>query len=503
MKKIGTVYLVGAGPGADDLITLRALSLLKMADVVIYDNLSSASLLFECREDCEKIFAGKIAGHKCNSQDEINALLLEKAKEGKMVVRLKGGDPFVFGRGGEEAAVLESESIPYCVVPGVTSAISAAESEGIPVTHRNLARSFRVITAHGSSCLSEDYFSQFAKNEEETLVFLMGVSSLENISKGLIAGGMKSDMPCSIVERGTTIKSRRIDATLETLSSTAKEKCVSSPAVVVVGKTTALNFKSSAFSLSGKKIGITGTSAIVEKQRKAFFETGAQILSGAFMKIKTDKKVIEDVFRVGFSDVDWILFTSSSAVNLFFDAFETSQYDFRSLFDVKFAVVGGETEKTLRKRGFNADFVPKIATSESLAKEFVQKFGKNAKNIIALRAEGGSKEMNAIFEGENIPFREFCIYRTEADKDLLSIFAKSSEVLDFVAFSSSSAVRAFFDYCREAKIEGLKESAKAVCIGKATFETCAKEIGENRCILSKNSTAESMVDAVLEKVLRR
>ena len=498
MKKIGTVYLVGAGPGAEDLITLRALSLLKSADVVIYDNLSSASLLFECREDCEKIFAGKIAGHKCNSQDEINALLCQKAKEGKMVVRLKGGDPFVFGRGGEEAAALEKEGIAYCVVPGVTSAISAAECEGIPVTHRNVARSFRVITAHGSSCLDEAYFSQFAKNEEETLVFLMGVSSLENISKGLIAGGMKSDTPCSIVESGTTIKSRRIDATLETLVLRAKEECVSSPAVVVVGKTAALNFKSSAFSLSGKKIGITGTSQIVEKQRKAFFETGAQILSGAFMKINVDEKVIEDVFRFGFSDVDWIFFTSSSAVNLFFDAFEASEYDLRSLFDVKFAVVGGETAKTLRKRGFKADFVPKTANSESLSKEFVQKFGKIAKNVIALRAEGGSKEMNAVFEAENIQFKDFCIYRTKADSDLLSLFAKSSDVLDFVAFSSSSAVRAFFDYCRETKIDGLKESAKAVCIGKATFETCAKEIGEKRCILAKNCTAESMVDAVLQ-----
>lgn len=216
------------------------------------------------------------------------------------------------------------------------------------------------------------------------------------------------------------------------------------------------------------------------------------------MKINVDEKVIEDVFRFGFSDVDWIFFTSSSAVNLFFDAFEASEYDLRSLFDVKFAVVGGETAKTLRKRGFKADFVPKTANSESLSKEFVQKFGKIAKNVIALRAEGGSKEMNAVFEAENIQFKDFCIYRTKADSDLLSLFAKSSDVLDFVAFSSSSAVRAFFDYCRETKIDGLKESAKAVCIGKATFETCAKEIGEKRCILAKNCTAESMVDAVLQ-----
>ena len=496
-EKMGAVFLVGAGTGADDLITVRSLALLQSADAVVYDNLSSAALLGECKAGAEKIFAGKIPGKHSVSQEKINEILIQKAKEGKTVVRLKGGDPFVFGRGGEEAAALSAAGVPYALIPGVTSAIAVPELSGIPVTHRGVARSFRVITAHLADSLCDDYFARFANDGAETLVFLMGVEASAQISRGLIAGGMSAQTPVAVIERGSTPQSRRIDATLGTLTAEIERALVHSPAVIVVGKTAAFHFVSADCALSAFKIGVAGTKQLVEKQRRAFLGAGADVFCAPFVKIEPNEPALSALFASGFSHFDWVIFTSSAGIELFFDRLAQSALDMRSLSHLKFCTVGKASAKTLRARGFIADFVPENAGAKSLAESFAKIYGKTAKSVLAVRAEEGSAELNRVFAAAKIPFCDAHIYKTAADSELLSLFAQNACALDFVAFSSAFAVRAFFAFCRSHRINALKDSAKIVCIGLSTLGECAKEIGEERCILSKEYTAEAMVQALI------
>ena len=494
--KIGTVFLAGAGPGAVDLITVRALEILHLADVVIYDNLSSPFLLRECKGDAEMIFAGKIPGENENPQEKINALLIQKAFEGKTVLRLKGGDPFVFGRGGEEIIALEAAGVPYAVIPGVTSAVAVPEMAGIPVTHRSLSRSFRVITAHGAEAFSAEYFTKFKNDGDETLVFLMGVSSISSISTALLSSGMSAETPACIIERGTTAKSHRIDATLATLSQKARENEAKSPAIIVVGKTADFHLKCKNMALSGVKIGITGTAEIAEKQRKAFFLAGADAFSAPFMKIFADESAISAVFDQNFLEYDWIIFTSSVGVRLFFSRLQKSNFDVRNLCRTKFAVVGSGTFQTLLSFGIRADFVPEKENAESLACEFLEKYGSSAKKVLAFRAKGGSGAFSRAFEKSGVHFTDKAVYESKADGESLFAFARDCSDLDFIAFSSSSAARAFFD-CVEKNGFSMKKSAKAVCIGEKTYAECASKIGDARCVKAEKHTADAMVSAVI------
>ncbi|MBQ3614928.1 MAG: uroporphyrinogen-III C-methyltransferase, partial [Anaerotignum sp.] len=235
----GKVYLVGAGCGDPELITWKGLNLLRKCDVVLYDDLVVPKLLEEAKKDCERIFVGKRYGKHSLPQNETNDLLIEKAKEGKMVVRLKGGDPFVFGRGGEEVLALQAENIPYEVVSGVTSSIAVPAAAGIPVTHRKIARSFHVITGHtaaeGETTLTEN-LDTLAKLEG-TLVFLMGLHHLEEIVDGLLQGGKDADIPAAVISRGTTPQQKTVRANLSELAAKVREAKLEAPAVIVIGET--------------------------------------------------------------------------------------------------------------------------------------------------------------------------------------------------------------------------------------------------------------------------
>ena len=336
MDRLGCVYLVGAGPGDPGLMTLKGRELLSLCDVVVYDHLASERFLDWVPENCRKIYVGKQAGHHSMKQEEINGILVELALSGRTVVRLKGGDPFVFGRGGEEVLVLEKHGIPYETVPGVTSAVAVPESAGIPVTHRAVSRSFM---------LSQD-MTQARHRMPYPLTFrgwygtrspLAGPfwvipygagGSCQRLVQQLIDSGKSPDTPAAVIENGTLPGERVIRAPLAQISSRVREAGLGTPAVIVVGDTAAYEMKyRTEGPLAGKRVGITGTEQFAGKLAAALSEQGAQVSWLINMKVEDhiDEAPMQTAYR-NLSDYTWLVFTSANGVRLFFPgAFQSTE----------------------------------------------------------------------------------------------------------------------------------------------------------------------------------
>ena len=399
----GTVYLVGAGCGNPDLITWKGLRLLRACDAVLYDDLSSPKLLEETRTDCERLFVGKRYGRHSMPQAEINALLVAKAQEGKTVVRLKGGDPFVFGRGGEEVLALQAAGIPYEVVSGVSSAVAVPAAAGIPVTHRRLARSFHVITGHtaadGAKTLTEQ-IDTLAKLEG-TLVFLMGLHHLEEITNGLLQGGKPADTPAAVISRGTTPKQRVVRAKLCNLVAKTRKANLAAPAVIVIGETAGMQLSGTIeYPLYGVKIGVTGTKSITKKLRNRLEELGATVTELDYATLVPDweNEALEQALQSITADT-WAVFTSPNGVEIFFQALQKRRIDIRTLAQLRFAVIGTGTAAALEKRGIYPAFLPKTYDVESLAKGLCSVVGADEK-ILILRAAQGSPVLTEILAKE-------------------------------------------------------------------------------------------------------
>ncbi|MBD5544495.1 MAG: uroporphyrinogen-III C-methyltransferase [Lachnospiraceae bacterium] len=286
------VYLVGAGPGDKELITVKGLKLLKECDVVIYDRLASFELLEEVRADCIKVCVGKEPGRHSMSQEEINGLLVEYGQKYDKVVRLKGGDSFVFGRGGEEAEALQKAGLSFELVPGVTSAVAVPECAGIPVTHRGMSQSFHVITGHtkdGEHALTEDY--HILAGLDGTLVFLMGLGNLKEITERLMAHGKDKTTPAAVIEKGTTSEERMVRGTLENIYGKVSRAGLSSPVVILIGKTAALSYGKYK-KCQKKTIGITATTGTADKLRSALEREG-------FHVVETCKMEVEEIREAG------------------------------------------------------------------------------------------------------------------------------------------------------------------------------------------------------------
>lgn len=496
MKKAGMVYLVGAGPGDEELITRRGNALLKEAEVLLYDRLASSRFLSLVPEKCEKISVGKRAGNHSASQEEINALLVQKAKEGKRVVRLKGGDPFVFGRGGEEILALEKENIPYEVVPGITSAIAALEAAGIPVTHREEARSFHVITGHTAREDEPERFLQYGKLEG-TLIFLMGVGNLSVITEQLLKGGRDKDTPAAIVEQGTCIRQRRIDASLGTIVKTAKEKQVKPPAILVVGAVAACHMFSAQRPLSGRRVGVTGTAAMTEKLVKGLKNLGASVYSAPYLKIAPTGILQER--KPEWERFSWLVFTSANGVNQFFSQLKEMNVDVRTLSHLKYAVVGRGTADALWQYGIRADYMPLHYTVEELARGLAAELTKEDKALV-LRAKEGSLDLQKVWREQQVEFEDLGIYETIVDTDMADQLWQQADILDIITFASASGVKAFF----EAK--GLHENPQdkkdflgtMICIGHKTAEALREYLPceeWKRIWTAREYTAAGLVEA--------
>ncbi len=471
--KKGKVWLVGAGPGDLSLLTEKALGCIREADVLVYDNLASAGILNEARADAELIYAGKRADKHHLRQWETNALLVEKALAGKKVARVKGGDPFIFGRGGEEAQELLKAGVDFEIVPGVSSCYGAPAYAGIPVTHRDFASSFHVITGHESADktgLSLDY-ATLAK-EEGTLVFLMGLRNLPQIAEELISHGKDPKTPAAVVQAGTTARQRCVTGVLSSIAETAKEAGIETPAITVVGEVVTLQKELGWLGdkpLFGKRILLTGTKPMCEKQRAVLTAEGAEAIP--FSLIDT-QKLTTPVTEQAFTEIGnytWVVLTSSNGVQFFLEELRARRLDIRSLAGLKFAVIGEGTKAALEAAGIYADFVPSRYSSKDLAEEWIPGLKREDK-VLLLRAKEASAVLNEALSKAGIAYTDAALYRTVQDERKAEELNRILPEMDYVTLASASAVKAF-----AAMAEHPSEvAAKVICIGPVTENAAVK-----------------------------
>lgn len=364
-ENTGKVVLVGAGPGDTGLLTLKGEKYIKQADCLVYDRLSSPVFLSMAKAGCELIYVGKENHNHVMKQDAINELLYEKSKYHELVVRLKGGDPYVFGRGGEEALYLVDRNVEVEVVPGVSSSVAALAAAGIPITHRGIAKGFQVITAHSRKDEEADIDYSLLTDETITCVFLMGLAHVKSIAAGLMKAGRRADTPAAVISNGTLAAQRKCIGTLADIGEKIEEAKLTSPAIIVVGDVVSLNDRLDFFEkrpLFGRKITVPyiKTNELIAKLQ----QLGADVTP-----VKTG--IINPIIIPEFADkvrsADWIVFTSKNGVRSFFYNLELAGADIRLIANARFAVVGKATEKELAKHHINADIIPAEQTGKGLA----------------------------------------------------------------------------------------------------------------------------------------
>ena len=490
-KKEGKVWLVGAGPSDAELLTLKAKRVLEQAEVVVYDRLVGESILLMMPEAAEKIDAGKRSGNHTMPQEQMNELLLKKAQEGKRVVRLKGGDPFLFGRGGEELELLAKHNISFEVVPGVTSAISVPAYNGIPVTHRDYASSVHIITGHKKKDepLNLD-FTTLAKLEG-TLVFLMGVSALTDICQGLCAGGKAKETPAALLSRGTTAKQRRIVSTLEKLPEEVKKNPLETPAIIVVGEVCGLSDEFNWYeklTLFGKKIIVTRprerSRALAERLRSL----GAEVLELPTIEIHPNESSLSDVLL---NDYQYVVFTSPSGVNCFFEQLKKEKIDIRRFFRAKIAVLGAGTAKELELHGIFADLVPEVYDAAHLG-ICIGEACADGDHILIPRVRNGSQELiREIQKRKKVTIADLPIYDTIEKEQKWVNVPKLVEEGCMVVFTSASTVRGFVKNVPDTDLSHVQ----GICIGKQTAQE-AKKAGIS-CVTAKSATVEDLVQTIL------
>ena len=464
------VALVGAGCGAGTL-TLRGAELLRRCDCVVYDSLLDEDLLSLVRADCEKIFVGKRAGAHAAKQEEINAILLECAARHRLTVRLKGGDPFVFGRGGEELAALAAAGVRCASVPGVTSAVAAAEYAGVPVTHRGVAQSFRVITAHIAS--GEVFVPEPRRGE--TLVFLMAKARAAFIAQALIGKGMPADMPAALFSAAGTPAARTVFCRLADVALRASQ--LDAPLTLAVGQVCERGLLGDNFArcFARSAAVVTGTPAHVRKVCAALDARGIAAVACAVLRVcPLDFDFVFE--RLGQFDV--LAFTSPNGVEVFFERARARGTDWRAFGGKTFAALGSETAAILLSYGFHADILPDVHTAAALAAALA---GTDAARTALLRAENGNPVLLSV--GTQIS-----LYRTETDAQAVRRAAKALASAQFVTFGSAGGARALLEACP------LPLSVRPVCIGRET----AKELTARgyRPAVADAHTAEALADAV-------
>jgi uroporphyrinogen III methyltransferase / synthase len=502
-NKKGKVYLLGAGPGDYGLLTRKAGKIIAEADTIVYDALVSLEILASLPKEAEWIDVGKRSHYHKMPQEEINKLLLEKAKEGKKVVRLKGGDPFVFGRGGEELELLAKEGVPFEVVPGITSALAVPVYNGIPITHREYSSSFHVITGHKKKDGKLDIDFKALVNLDATLVFLMGLSELAMICKRLLENGMDPDMPAAVLEKGTGAEQRRVLATLATLQEAAEQAKMQTPAIILVGRVCKLAEKFAWFEkkpLFGRKILNTRPRQAKGELSQSLRSLGAEVIE--YPTIETlPLRDYEEAYQEMLQEKRPVClsFTSARGVEYFFEELKRKKHDLRELLSLKnlsFAAIGKATARALEAYGIFADYMPEEYSAEALGILLAEKWEKDG-IIYLYRAEEGAKSITSVLEAKKMPYRDIPIYRTiYREKD--SIQEKIAQAfldgeIREVTFTSASTVKGFVFSFSELNFREIR----AFCIGKQTAMEAEKFGFQIK--IAKEATMEAMVDLFLEE----
>lgn len=493
-ENTGKVVLVGAGPGDTGLLTLKGEKYIKQADCLVYDRLSSPQLLSMAKAGCELIYAGKENHKHVMKQDAINELLYEKSKCHELVVRLKGGDPYVFGRGGEEALYLVERNVDVEVVPGVSSSVAALAAAGIPITHRGIAKGFQVITAHSRKDEEADIDYSLLTDETITCVFLMGLAHVKSIAAGLIKAGRRADTPAAVISNGTLAAQRKCIGTLADIGEKIEKAKLTSPAIIVVGDVVSLNDRLNFFEkrpLFGRKITVpyietmAGTNELISKLQ----QLGADVTP---VKTGIIKPIIIPDFINKIKSADWILFTSKNGVKSFFYNLNLAGADIRLIANARFAVVGKATEKELAKHHINADIIPAEQTGKGLAGELSSHMRDNDDEIkvCIFLAKEASPDLEAGLKGI-CELEKIDVYVNEQAYD--SIPESIGNMVSEAVFTSASNVDRFFGMLPE---NTYVETAYS--IGEKTT-AALEQYNVGKILQADDSSYEAIVDKISYK----
>lgn len=494
------VYLVGAGPGDPDLITVRGAELLGQADCIIYDRLANPALLRFAREDTELIHVPKrIGGHPC-SQDEINKLLLEKAAPGKIVVRLKGGDPCIFARGGEEARLLADAGIDFEIVPGITAAIAAAEYSGILLTDREYSSQVLFITGREApdkeqSNIDWSLLARFTG----TIVFYMAVGNLETIAQQLIDNGMSTDTHTAVISDATLPYQQIVKSSLSKISQTCKQQDIAPPAIVVIGASADFDPRLNWFMnqpLFGKTIVVTRDAPGNADFAAKIIRKGGNPINLPIIKIKPlthTNKFVQALAKI--KDFDWLIFTSRNGVSVFFDALRRLKKDARIFGSVEVASMGSKTAAELSGFGLNPDFVPTVFTSKELGEQLARFTNLKSKKILLLRSELASQELVELLKQAGADVHDVPLYtidkQTPDSAELIEQI--KADRINWLTFASPSSARIFFEQVSADIVNS--SDVKVASIGPVTSEQLEK-LGIDVDLQAVEHTIDGLLSAI-------
>ncbi len=502
MPVSGKVFIVGAGPGDPDLITLRAKRCLEKADVVIFDYLVNREILKLVPEGAEFISIGKRNTPQRIPQEKIHSIMIEKAKEGKQVVRLKGGDPFIFGRGGEEAIALAEAGIPFEIVPGITSAIAVPEYAGIPLTHREFS-SVLFLTGHEDPSKPQSSIDwESISKIKGTLVFFMGMNTLSGIVEKLLSYGKPPDTPAAVIHWGSLPIQRTLQSTLGGIVELVKNSGITSPSILVVGEVVSLREKINWYErkpLFGKKIIITRAEEQSEELSVKLKDLGADVISMPMIKIVSpvDYAPIDSAIK-RLSSYNWLIFTSANGVRFFLARLKEKGRDIRDLKGIKIMAIGPRTKAEVEKYNISVDAMPE----EFIAESVVKLFGKNLKNqkILLPRAKVARDVIPVELKKRGARVDVVTAYETVLpdidEKDKMCAVFKENKI-DLIVFTSSSTVKNFALIAGTENLQELLSGTKVACIGPVTERT-AREYGMSVHIVPQVYTMDGLVDAIRE-----
>ncbi|TCS83471.1 uroporphyrinogen-III C-methyltransferase [Tepidibacillus fermentans] len=501
--RTGKVFLVGAGPGDPKLITLRGIEAIEQADVIVYDRLAHPSLLKYVKKGAEKIYVGKRPDHHTLQQEEINQLLVDKALAGHIVTRLKGGDPTIFGRVGEEAESLAEHDIPFEIVPGITSAIAVPAYAGIPVTHRHFTSSLAIVTGHEDPTKNESNID-WAKlsTATGTLIFLMGVANLPLIQKKLIEHGRDENTPIALIRYGTRVEQKTVVGTLKDIVQRVEEAKLTSPAIIIIGEVVTLREKLQWFEkkpLFGKRILVTRARSQASELSSLIQELGGEPVEFPVIKIVPPKdssgynQAIQQL-----EQFDWVIFTSVNGVQSFFDKLKEMRVDIRKMTKARIAAIGPKTAQLLEEKGLIVDVLPQEFRAEGLLDSIKDQL-QPAQKVLLPRADIARKILPEQLREKGLEVVEIDAYETVIDaenKDEILELLKEKKI-DIITFTSSSTVRNFVEAFKEEPLQELLEGVTLASIGPITTDT-ATSLGLNVTVTADEYTIPGLVKAISE-----
>jgi uroporphyrinogen III methyltransferase / synthase len=501
----GTVYLIGAGPGDPKLITVKGLECISRADAVVYDRLASPRLLKHMKPGAEKIYVGKLPDRHTLKQEEINQLLVDLALQGKTVARLKGGDPSIFGRVGEEAELLAGHGVPFEIVPGITSAIAVPAYAGIPVTHRDYTSSLAIITGHEDPAKTESShdWSKLA-TATGTSIFLMGVANLEYIRNQLIAHGRSADTPVALIRWGTRVEQETLTGTLETIVQQVQEAQFQSPAIIIVGEVVKLRETLAWYEkkpLFGKRVLVTRARSQASELADRIDDLGGEAVEFPVIRLRqpeapeTLAELDQALSRLG--DFDWVLFTSPNGVAFFFERLKQLGVDVRSMHKARIAAVGPKTAELLAERGIISERLPVKFQGEGLLEAILPEL-KPGQQALLPRADIARDYLPVKLKELGLHVTEVDVYESVVEDELSQevIHLLTDGDIHVTTFTSSSTVTNLLEVLKKS---GVKEPAALlnrtdiVCIGPLTAETAEKNGLKLRC-----TAAEATIDSLLQ-----